>query len=90
MDVLYLLVPLKCYKGTCYLLRRKANHTHMHTHTHAHREQPPVEHFEFDETLLQGYCSPKVDSGKVVINNLSHNPMKTRSATTAWHTNIWL
>ena len=57
-------------------------HTHVYTHTHTHtctpREQSALEYFEFDGSLLQSYCSPQAQSGKVVVNNLTQNNMKTR------------
>ena len=30
------------------------------------------EDYVFDTTLLQGYCSPKVQANKLSINNLTH------------------
>ena len=55
--------------------------SHMHTNKHTHRDQLQVEHYEFDHGLQLSHVSPNVDAGKVVIDNLTHNSMKTRQVT---------
>lgn len=43
-----------------------------------YREDPPLDFFVFESGLLDNQVAPKVEAGKVVINNLTCNSMKTR------------
>ena len=38
-------------------------------------DPPDEEDYVFDTTLLQNYCSPKVDPSKMSINNLTHDEL---------------
>lgn len=41
-----------------------------------YRDQPSIELFEFDGSLLHAPCAPSnVQAGQIAINNLTHKPM---------------
>ena len=46
---------------------------------YCYREQPPIERFEFDGSLLYAPCAPSnVTAGQVVVNNLTHDYLTER------------
>ncbi len=57
-------------------LRKKLT---ISTNTHTPlRENPPLDYFSFEVDLLESPTAPKVEAGKIVVNNLTHNVMKLR------------
>ena len=48
----------------------------MDSHSHPHHSDSEEDEFTFDTSLLQDYCSPKVEATKMSINNLTYDNLK--------------
>ena len=84
---MYIVTVRTCHTCTCTLSQYVlVIHVHVHCHStylsligfYLFRELPELEYPVFDAGVLRSPVAPKVEEGKVVINNLTHNAMKTR------------